>query len=263
MSAPPAPRSQHMVSGLAVTRRRPDNPRATVLLVHGAMDRAASFGRTMRRLGHHDVIAYDRRGYAGSIGAGVARDLRAHVEDLCEVAHWAEPENLVVVGHSLGGLLALNAGAGPLDGLPLKALGAFEAPMPWLESDDEGSGEVTLAVARREGPAAAAQFFYRAMVGDAVWQRLREADRHDRLAEGPALVGELAAARQADAAVDFAALRAAAHVARGELSSWRLRAAAAAMAEMAGSPIEEVAGAGHGAHLSHPDEFSRWVSGLS
>ena len=33
--------------------------------------------------------------------------------------------------------------------------------------------------------------------------------------------------------------------------------------KMAGSPIEEVAGAGHGAHLSHPDEFSRWVGGLS
>ena len=44
--------------------------------------------------------------------------------------------------------------------------------MPWLETDDQGSGEATLAVARRDGSAAAAEHFYRAMVGDAVWGRL-------------------------------------------------------------------------------------------
>ena len=68
------------------------------------MDRAASFGRTMRRLGGVDVLAYDRRGYAGSLAAGVAPDLSTHAQDLAAVIRWAEPTRLVVVGHSLGGL---------------------------------------------------------------------------------------------------------------------------------------------------------------
>jgi pimeloyl-ACP methyl ester carboxylesterase len=60
-------------------RRAPDAPAGpAVVLVHGAMDRAASFGRVMRRLGDLDVVAYDRRGYAGSLGTGPATTLAEH-----------------------------------------------------------------------------------------------------------------------------------------------------------------------------------------
>src|SRR5690606_37540775 len=38
----------------------------TVLFVHGAMDRATSFGRVMRRLPQLDTVAVDRRGYGDS-----------------------------------------------------------------------------------------------------------------------------------------------------------------------------------------------------
>ena len=50
----PAPLIRHAVDGLGVIRRRPDTvdpSRPAVVIVHGAMDRAASFGRAMRRLG--------------------------------------------------------------------------------------------------------------------------------------------------------------------------------------------------------------------
>jgi pimeloyl-ACP methyl ester carboxylesterase len=263
MDAPPAPRTTEDVGGLAVTRRRPAEASCTVVLVHGAMDRAASFGRVMRRLGDLDVVAYDRRGYAGSLEVGPAEGLVAHAEDLAEVCRWARPERLVVVGHSVGGLVALCAARHGLDGLPLVAVGAYEAPMPWLEQDDVGTGEPTLAVARDRGPAAAAEFFYRAMVGDRVWDRLREPDRAARRAEGPALVSELTAVRHPATPVSFDGIRATVHVARGERSAPHLRDAAARLAAATGAVCEEVPAAGHGAHLSHPDEFARWVRAMT
>ena len=90
MSAP-APLTNAVVDGLAVTRRRPDGHRPgapTVVLVHGAMDRAASFGRAMRRMGHLDVVAYDRRGYGASLDAGTSEHLTDHAHDLGSVIDW-------------------------------------------------------------------------------------------------------------------------------------------------------------------------------
>ena len=51
----------------------------TVVLVHGSLDRAESFRRVMRRLPEFGIVAYDRRGYQGSRGAGVV-DLHAQID---------------------------------------------------------------------------------------------------------------------------------------------------------------------------------------
>ena len=263
MDHSPAPRTDHLVGGLALTRRRPAGATTTVVLVHGAMDRAASFGRVMRRLGDLDVIAYDRRGYAGSMEAGTAVDLEAHLEDLAMVAAWSTPDNLIVVGHSIGGLIALLAARDHLACMPLRALGAYEAPMAWIGDDDRSTGDPTLDVAHRSGPADAAEFFYRSMVGDRTWDRLRTSDRAARRAEGPALVAELTAVRHPAAPFTFDRITATVHIARGATSAGYLRRAAAEMAAATGTECEEVAGAGHGAHLSHPDEFARWVRAMT
>lgn len=237
------------------------------MLVHGAMDRAASFGRVMRRLGHLDVIAYDRRGYAGSLHAApdpFPEDVLAmHAADLARVAGWAAQAGgapPVTIGHSLGGLLALLA-AEP-GGIP--TVGAFEAPLPWFESDGRTSGSATLEVGAQRGPGAAAEFFYRAMVGDRTWERLPERTREQRLAEGPTLLAELADARRphggdGDAPVPVPA-GARVAVACGETGPEHLRAAARRLAEAAGTTVRTLPGAGHGAHLSHPDLFADWVA---
>lgn len=265
---PPAALTHHMVDGLAVTRRRPENPAALVLLVHGAMDRAASFGRTMRRLGAVDVVAYDRRGYGGSLAMGPASAMADHVDDLSAVREWAaggvdRDDAIVGIGHSLGGLIVMESAASgepARDALRFASFGAFEAPMPWEESAGGARpGDAALAVARKDGPSAAAEYFYRAMVGDSVWNRLGDSARRDRLAEGPALVSDLEHSREPGAQPDLAAVVAEPHIARGARSSQHMREAAGRWAERLAVTPEDIPGAGHGAHLSHPDEFARWV----
>ena len=111
----PAPLRRFNVDGLAITRRSPATDTCSghheetpaVVLVHGAMDRAASFGRVMRRLGDFDVCAYDRRGYAGSIDAAIAPTLDDQAEDLRRVCEWTGAARVVVIGHSFGGTVAM------------------------------------------------------------------------------------------------------------------------------------------------------------
>ncbi|MGI9579539.1 MAG: alpha/beta fold hydrolase [Microthrixaceae bacterium] len=266
--APPAPRSQHIVDGLAVIRRRPESPLATVVLTHGVMDRAASFGRCMRRLDGLDVVAYDRRGYAGSLARGAADSMQDHSRDLLAVCEWAQgadrtPTPIVLVGHSLGGLITFLAAAergrsGPSGGI--NAVGAYEAPMPWeTATDGQLPGNAALDVARRDGAAAAAEYFYRAMVGDAAWTRLGDTARAARLAEGPALVSDLLHSRDRSAEPDINHIDATVRLAVGQQSPRHFQDVAALWSKVFNIETEEVRGAGHGAHLSHPGEFARWI----
>jgi pimeloyl-ACP methyl ester carboxylesterase len=257
-SAPTA----EVLDGLAVTRARCPGAPVAVVLVHGAMDRSASFSRVARRLEDVEVLTYDRRGYAGSPAQGSPVGLEGHAADLLAVAATASAPEVVLVGHSYGGLVALRAAElAPLDrvGSWLRAVGSFEAPMPWRTEYGRSTGLDTIELGRREGPGAAAEHFYRAMVGDAVWARLRPGDRAARRADGAALLDDLTSARDASAAADPERHRAAVHSARGELSRARLRWAAEELARQFGTPLTEIAGAGHGAHLTHPGQFAAWV----
>ena len=84
--------------------------------------------------------------------------------------------------------------------------------------------------------------------------------RADRLAEGPALVAELRSIRGERPPFDVAALSVPAVFGCGQRSVQRHRAAAAALhAAVPGSQLIEIAGASHGAHLTHPDAFADLV----
>lgn len=257
----PAPLTQLEVDGLAVVRRRPEQVAAghpVVVLVHGAMDRAASFGRTMRRLGDLDVCAYDRRGYADSLGAGVATTMAEHGRDLALVLDHLGAEAAVVVGHSLGGTVAAEL-ASSGDGR-VRSIATFESPFPILDDSFDHVGGGAVELAEREGPAAGAEHFYRLMVGESTWSRLRERDRATRRAEGPALVAELVDLRRRDHALDPSVLTVPVLVGRGGLSSARLRDGAELLAaRVPDAELVDIDTAGHGAHLTHPDEFARFV----
>lgn len=252
------------MAGLSVTRRRPAEPdpaRPAVVLVHGAMDRAASFGRAMRRLGTLDVVAYDRRGYGASVGAGTAESLAEHAADLSSVIDWTGAPEVAVVGHSLGGTVAATLCAAA--DRRISSLGAFESPFPVLDDSFDEVGGGAVAVGDEQGPEAAAEHFYRLMVGEHTWARLRERDRAARRSEGPALLAELRDLRRRDRALDPVVIDVPVMVGSGGLSSERMRDAARLLAErIPHAQAVVIDTAGHGAHLTHPDEFARYVDAV-
>ena len=116
---------------MSCSRPAPAPGAATVVFVHGSLDRGESFRRVMRRLPELAIVAYDRRGYQGSRRGGVV-DLGGHIEDLLSIAEAAASGGgpVVAVGHSLGGDVVMGAAlAAPR---AFRAVGAYEPPMPWL-----------------------------------------------------------------------------------------------------------------------------------
>jgi pimeloyl-ACP methyl ester carboxylesterase len=229
-----------------------------VVLVHGSLDRAASFTRTASRLPEWALVAYDRRGYQGSRGAGVARSLATHVHDLLAIARVygeAGRRPVTAVGHSAGGTIALMAAV--TDPSAFSSVAAYEPPMNWLGF--RGS-EVAKAREPDVDPGGEAERFFRRMMGDAAWARLPEPGRTSRLADGPALVSDLAAIR-GPAPFDVTALAVPALVACGgpaTMPHHRLTARWLA-ANVGAVHLSELPGAAHGAHLSHPDAFAALV----
>lgn len=210
------------------------------------MDRASNFERVRRALPDLPVVSYDRRGYAGSAGLPVSSSLARHAEDLLVVI---SGEPAVVVGHSFGGLIALAAAAHRPE-LTL-AVGVYEPPLAWepwwpppAESDQ---------------PEAAAESFFRRMVGDEAWDTLPERFQADRRAEGAALLGDFAAARRGPD-FDLADILSPVSAAHGSAGTELFARAAATIADAVhGATLATIEGAAHGAHMSHPELFADWV----
>jgi pimeloyl-ACP methyl ester carboxylesterase len=257
--------------GLRVLERPPDGGWAhdtgpVLMLVHGSLDRATSFGRTVRRLPGIAVVVYDRRGYQGSRGARPASSLRTHIDDLlaitrvyrdagCPSRDPGAPRAACAVGHSVGGTVVLGAAVATA-GL-FSCVGAYEPSLPWLgfrrrEGRRPGGDGV-------DAGEEAARFFER-MVGEGSWGRLSEAQRAERRGDGPALLADLRAIG-AGAPFDVRALRVAAVVATGGPKSLPHHLATAdwLAANVATVRRAHLAQAAHGAHLSHPDAFAALV----
>ena len=121
-------------------RWRPDDPQSTrsaMVLVHGLGEHSGCYEHTGRFLAErgHDVVAFDNRGFGQSGGRRGHIDRFAtfldDVEDLV-VERRQLDEPVVLVGHSLGGLIAANyviAGRPAPDLLVLSAP-ALEANLP-------------------------------------------------------------------------------------------------------------------------------------
>jgi len=248
---------------LSLTEHDPDvtGPHAPlVVLVHGSLDRAGSFARVTRRLADLHTVTYDRRGYHRSRDAlPVHQSLDGHVEDLVAVI---DGRPCVVVGHSYGGDIALAAALRPGGPGPILAVAAFEPPMPWLGTWATRPNAERSRAPRPddEDPALVAERFFRRMVGDAAWDRLPEETKAARRADGPALAAELAAIRVTEPPFDVTALAVPAVFGRGSESLPHHRASADwLVAHVAGAELVEIAGAAHGAHLTHPDAFAQFV----
>lgn len=243
------------VAGLAVYHHRGDDgPR--VVLVHGSMDRAAGFIKVARRAAGRSITRYDRRGYGRSADVDPSAGLAGPVDDLDAVIG-AGPA--VVVGHSLGGVIALTLAAERPE--RVLAVGAFEAPMPWAPWwPRHSAGGDAVAAAADLGPDAAAERFLRRMIGDARWEALPASTRATRRAEGRALLADLLAVRDG-APYHPRSLRVPVVAGRGtEAEAHHRRAADELAASVPGAELVVIDGAGHGAHGSHPEAFAAFVA---
>jgi len=225
-----------------------------VVFVHGSMDRGAAFVKVARLLRDFDLVRYDRRGYGRSVDAGLAVTVAEQVDDLVAVL---DGQPAVVVGHSMGGVIALTAAERHPE--LVRAVGCYEAPMPWLEWWPRTSaGGVATSV--DDGPEAAAERFMRRIIGDAHWERLPVGTQQQRRAEGPALLADLRAVRTREAPYDLALLPVPVVAGYGSATAERHRLATLALVE--GAPVGElvvVEAAGHNAPVSHPEGFAELV----
>jgi pimeloyl-ACP methyl ester carboxylesterase len=231
---------------------------ALVVLVHGSMDRASSFAKVVKELGDAHLVAYDRRGYAHSAGAGApATTLAGQVDDLFDVL---DGRRAVVAGHSFGGDIAMAAAI--RSPAQIVAVVAYEPPMPWLPSwPPDSAGNAALIAAERGGPAAAAEAFMRRLVGDAVWEHLPPKTQAARRAEGPALLADMACMHPRGAEpLNPALVSVPTVLGRGTHSRPHHRANCEQLPSvMPDAELVEVEGAGHGCHLSHPGAFADLV----
>jgi pimeloyl-ACP methyl ester carboxylesterase len=250
-------------SALAVTDSPAEGPNQAgllVVLVHGSLDRSTSFLRVLRRLRDLHTVVYDRRGYNRSRHVvPLNTTLDGHIDDLLEVV---DGRPAVVVGHSYGGSITLGA-ALRAEGSSIRSVGAYEPPMPWLGEWSRSaatSASMGVAASEPEDPAAAAERFFRRMVGNSSWERLPEEAKDARRADGAALVAELAAIRLSTPPFDVSALTIPATFGRGENSLPRHREVVAWLAgHTPNAELVEFPGADHGAHLTHPDAFAAFV----
>jgi pimeloyl-ACP methyl ester carboxylesterase len=240
------------VEGLFISEHGRGGDGPTVALVHGSLDRSAAFARVQRHLDDLRVLRYDRRGYGRSLHLGPAGSFQTQVDDLAAVL---ADRPAVVVGHSLGGVIALALAQQRPD--LVTAVVAYESPMawmPWWPGATAGSAAMAADGDARD----AAERFMRRMVGDERWEGLPQRTREQRRAEGPALVAELRSIRTADEPPYVAGnMRVPVVAAHGTESAAHHRAAAEALAEQA--PLGElviVDGASHGVHLTHPAELA-------
>ncbi|MDQ1423047.1 MAG: hypothetical protein QOD72_545 [Acidimicrobiaceae bacterium] len=225
-----------------------------VVLVHGTMDRAGGMARAARILAErHRVLIYDRRGYGRSKPHPGPYDMATQVDDLLTVMNGRAA---VVAGHSFGGNIVLAAAARAPD--VVRAVAVYETPLswlPWWPAHPGGSKSMSAS----DDPEQAAEDFMRRMVGDETWAALPSKTRADRRAEGPALVGELAAL-VSGAPYEPASIQVPAVVAHGTRGSDHHRVGIEWLAAtMPDAELMVIDGAAHGVHTADPAAFAAIV----
>ena len=238
---------------LHVVARPADVPGApTVVVVHGAMDRASSFGRVARQLHDLEVVRYDRRGYGRSAHVPVG-SLDDHVEDLLAVV---DGRPVCLFGHSIGGVIALVAAERSPE--LVRSLLVYEPPAPW-SSWWPAARAGTAAGAGARDPEDEAEAFMRRAIGDRYWERLPARTRAERRSEGPALLADIASLRGSCPFQPASVVAPTLVASGGETSAWHARAARELAAALPDATLSVVAGAGHGVHLSHPTATAELV----
>ena len=235
---------------------RIDRPDSThIVFVHGVMDRGATFLPVTRRLQNESWLVYDRRGYGRSTCSYVPTFLD-HVDDLVAIlTAEADRRPVVVVGHSLGGTLALAAASRVPESV--SAVIVHEAPLPWLDwwplRDQEGRK------IEDDTPTDAVTRVMERTAGKVVWEALSDSVRAKRFSEGPTMVSELVTVRES-CPFSPTQLRMPVVVSRGTGSGGVRERAQNWLVEMLPSAEPRlIDGAAHNVQSTHPEAFAALV----
>jgi alpha-beta hydrolase superfamily lysophospholipase len=138
------------------SQRAPGTARGAVVLVHGLGEHVARYDHVARRLNGQgfNVVGYDHRGHGGSSGP---RGRLHHPDDLLrdlalvvDKVRAAQPGTLVLLGHSLGGLIAARFVAEGLAAQPApwhRPVDALVLSSPALDPGMNGVQKLLLALA--------------------------------------------------------------------------------------------------------------------
>ena len=242
-----------VVTGLAMLERRVEHPEATIICVHGGLDRGGSFARLARRTERFDVVAYDRRGYQGS------RDLQPlslalHIEDLLAIMRSESARTpVILVGHSFGGVIALGAA---LAEPPLSQLNfVYETPLPWILKRESSRAPLS------DDAGVEVERFFRRMVSNSAWERLSEREQQSRQLDGPALLSDLNGLHEEVTPFDISQLTTPTTYLYGDGLIHDYYVALCAEISRINPSIEcrELENAPHGAHLAIPDQLAALI----
>jgi len=246
--------TESIVPGLAIAERRVSDPQATVICIHGGLDRGASFGRISRRLENFDLIAYDRRGYQSS------RDLQPlglemHIEDLTKIAQ-AQTGPVILFGHSYGGVIAQGVAIKHPDLIDLVV--TYESPTPWVLHRELNRAPLT-DDARYE-----VEYFFTRMVSRKIWDRLSEEERESRLLDGEGLLSDLTALRTNEAPFDITKLKTPSAYIHGDgiIGEYYIALCKELNRIVPSMKTIAIEKANHGAHLQNPDQLSDLITEL-
>ena len=246
--------TESIVPVLAIAERRVSDPQATVICIHGGLDRGASFGRISRRLENFDLIAYDRRGYQSS------RDLQPlglemHIEDLTKIAQ-AQTGPVILFGHSYGGVIAQGVAIKHPDLIDLVV--TYESPTPWVLHRELNRAPLT-DDARYE-----VEYFFTRMVSRKIWDRLSEEERESRLLDGEGLLSDLTALRTNEAPFDITKLKTPSAYIHGDgiIGEYYIALCKELNRIVPSMKTIAIEKANHGAHLQNPDQLSDLITEL-
>lgn len=229
-----------------------------IVVIHGSLDRSAGMLRVARQLdSHYRVVRYDRRGYGRSRPHSGPFGLADQIRDLENIfSSYLTGRRAMLFGHSYGGNVALAFAERYRS--QVAAVAVYETPLSWYDWWP-GTTAGSNALATQGEPEDAAEAFMRRLIGDRRWEELPERTRAERRLEGHALVGELADLRQRPA-WDPALLNLPLLAMFGEHGSSHHRLGMEFLAsEVTQGEVQMIAGAGHGAPLSHAEDLARYL----
>lgn len=248
--------SETPVPGLAVAERRVEHPLASIICIHGGLDRGGSFARLARRTDRFDVVAYDRRGYQRSRSLRPL-DLEHHIDDLLALVRLeARRGPVILFGHSFGGVVAL--GAAMREPNLVELVIAYESPLPWILHRPSSRPPLT-----DDGPAEAERFFRR-MVSNGAWERLNESERESRQLDGAGLLSDLNALHGASRPFELSVLAVPFIYLFGDgIIADYYQALGEELVQLNPSfRYRQLNNASHGAHLSNPDQLASIINEL-